>query len=63
MKIVILNYRRAKKADTPCRCCKHSAAPEASQTSRRMRCKYGNRHALVGLHTTCDKAKEIVMPF
>lgn len=63
MNIVILNYRKAKKLDIQCRCCVHSAAPEASQTSRRMRCEYGKRHALVGLHTTCDKAKEIVMPF
>ena len=40
-----------------------SVAPELSQTFRRLRCRYGKRHALVGLHTTCDKAKEIIMPF
>lgn len=63
MEIVMLNYRKAKSKDIPCRCCKHSGVPKLNQDQRRMRCLYKGRDVIVGKNTTCDKAKEIILPF
>jgi hypothetical protein len=63
MNIVVLNYRKAKSKDTPCRCCEYSAAPKLHQNQRRLRCLYKGRDTIVGLHTTCDKAEKLVVPF
>ncbi len=36
---------------------------KANQDQRRMRCLYKGRDVIVGKNMTCDKAKEIILPF
>ena len=63
MRIVILNYRKAKSKDIPCCCCKYSGAPLLHQNQKRVRCLYKGRNSIVGSKMTCDKAKRFVVPF
>ncbi len=58
-----INYRRAKKGETPCALCKHSIVPYML-INVRLRCHAGIRGDFaVGDKTTCDTAAPIEEEF